>query len=1120
MDLTSEDDDDPAAFIPNYPGTRASLVGSAFSRASLSASNTSNVVPSARPLVSGFAYNAAPPNGAVPTKRTPPTPLPQVSQNEGKSTITAKARIPRQPYVGPSLDAPEEPIDEELEFEKFKMRTRMAKIVEFHEAAALAEISLSIEMYKARKQSNNSKEEDAPRVLEHQKRMVQLQKEKEEERKAIVKSERARRQSELVRRSTLVGDDAVKGAMSNGGGGFKTWDPSSFQEEINLPSRFNLETLLSEDPDKQQTNVESLLSEMFADGYSAPDNSDPSFFNTPPHPNTTDAAFHGSSSSSSIYNQQEQFRQSMSWNKTRTNSSPQRKTHLSPFGESSDDEEDGGGGTPASFNKPNAPKPNGWLSKDGATPVNGSAWKKTTVTPQSRQGLSSSNPNLSFAVDDIEPEPTAPVNGGGAWNWNSSSNSKKTTTANPLSQSRQGLSSNPNLSFGVDDIEPEPTTATSFMNSKAVKGKRLSVSASDKSPILPPPTVDPTATASNKAPVAETPAVPPTPAPALAPGPAGKKQNKKQRQAANKKGGAASAAAPNTVAAAAAIPEQEPETEPILSQQRESPTLETSPVLVAPIPQTSEHTSWLPKTAVSAMAARARRDSQPQPPSTSSSFSWDEVTSTPRPASKIPAHVQESLKKAEGATPRPMSMVNNKKKNNLMAEMFSATSSRTTLEHMPPPTPISAAAAAAKGPVWGSASSIPTTSTPGPSLWGKTKADFETVKPPVVVQQQQPAVAARGDTWVPGGFDGVDDYKNEGDGGGGGGGNEWGSITSHSNQQNGKTANSIPVKQSIAAQRLRRVSEATASSSTPAAAAAAAPRGFGTKDLSSDIGKQQQSPAAPPTTVNSNSKKAQGGKKNGKGKQRATVEVVSDEEKDNIDFLPQDSSYIMEPKVILEPKPSVPPFVYNPIIDFAGDNSNDDDVNEIAYLASTFRPTSNNDDVNEIAYLASTFRPTAGGGGSTSSSSQDDFFGGGESWFSSNQFTKSTSSSSQDDSFGGESRFSNPFGKTQGVTTASAAAASAGGGGGGDWGSTIGGGGKHARWTPAVTNLKGDDEDDEDSGLLSFSSGSVGVTAAATAPQPPPSRLQQSKSGVQKQQTPVWGQPNPSGAKDKGKGKK
>lgn len=928
MDLTSEDDDDPVFSVPYFPVTRPGIGGSTFSLPSLAqnpASNSSNI-PSARPLVSGFAYNAAP-NGVVPTKR------PQISQNEGKSTIT-KARIPRQPYVGPSLDAADEPIDEELEFEKFKMRTRMAKIVEFHEAAALAEISLSIEIYKARKQLNNSKEEDAPRVLDHQKRMVQLQREIEEQRKAIVKSERARRQSDLARRSGAGKE------VPTSNGAFKTWDFSSFQEEINLPSRFNLDTLLSDDPAKQRTNVDSLLSELFADDCSGPDGSTPNFVNGASTSSNSDAV----RGSSSTHNQQEQLRQShssMSWSKPRANPTPNpsRKTHLSPFGESSDEED----GTPAAA-KPKASTPattSTWSSKDGSTPVS-SAWS-----------------------------------------------SKKTAT--PITQQpRQGSSVLPNAnpSFAMDEIEPEPT-ATPLMNPKTAKGRKLSISAFDKSPVLPPPAVEPT-TASSKAPEVETPAIPQTPTPALAPAPAGGKKNKKQRQQANKKGGAA--AAPATVAAPAAIPEQEPETEPVLPQ-RESPKLETPVAAPNPVPpQNSEHTSWLPKT-VPAMA-RARMDSEPTTPS----FSWDEISSTPRPASKIPVHLQETLKKSEG-TPRP-SMLNGKKKN-LMAEMFSATSSRTTLEQMPP-------ASISKGPIWGSSSA---SASPGPSLWGKTKADFEPAK-----VAQKPA---GGDTcWVPGGFDGLDNYKDEGDGGGAGigvGGNEaslWELTTSHS-KQNGKAA-SIPVKQQqlpVATQRLRRISEA-ASSSSPA------PRAFGTKGLS-DIGQPT------PPTVNANSKKAPG-KKNGKGKQRAMIEDVSDEEKDNIDILPQDCNFIMEQKVILEPKPSVPPFVYNPIIDYA-------DIN----------------DVNDLGYLSSSFRPTA----------------------------STASSSSPDDFFGSESRFSNTF-KTQATTTSSM-------------------GGKHARWTPAVPS------DGEELGSPSF----LGSVAPHL----------QAKPSLQ--QTPIWGQPNPS-AKDKGKGKK
>ena len=58
--------------------------------------------------------------------------------------------------------------------------------------------------------------------------------------------------------------------------------------------------------------------------------------------------------------------------------------------------------------------------------------------------------------------------------------------------------------------------------------------------------------------------------------------------------------------------------------------------------------------------------------------------------------------------------------------------------------------------------------------------------------------------------------------------------------------------------------------------------------------------------------------------------VVSDDEKENIDILPQDSTFRIEPTVILEPKPSVPSYIYNPIINFAGSSSaadNDGDGN-------------------------------------------------------------------------------------------------------------------------------------------------------------------------------------------------
>lgn len=862
----------------------------------------------------------------------------------------------------------------------------MKKIVEFHEAAALAEISLSIEIYKARKQLSNSNEEDAPRVLEHQKRMVQLQREKEEERKAIVKSERARRQSELGRRRSTPEDANERSIASDAFETWETWDLSSFQEEINLPSRFSLDTLLSDDPAKQQTNVESLLSEMFADNYQPPEAA--SLFNSYSSASSKLDAFRDSAS---IYdNKPEPLRQQshppVSWNKLQSSQSskPPRKTRLSPFGESSDEED----GAPA------AVRNTGWAGTDEldskpTVPI----WnhKQNAPTPSAW-----SSKNIS----------TTPVNSG---------LSNKDAAAAPLViQPRPGsnILSNSNSFFDPDENEPEPT-ATPVMNSKAAKGKKSSlISASDK-PSVSPPIVE---TTTGKASATETPAISPTPAPA----PVGKKQNKKQRQA-NKKGGAA--AIPTTVAETA-IPEQEPEPEPVPPQQV-SPKPETPAVAPDPV-QNSEHASWLPKT-VPAMA-RARMESGSTPPG---SFSWDEISSTPRPAPKIPAHIHEVVK-SEG-TPRP-----NIKKQNLMAEVFSATSSRTTLEQMPPPTSI-----AKGGPVW--ASAVPLSSTPGPSLWGKTKADFEKDK-----VAQQPIGGSN--FWVPGGFEGVDNY-NDDDGGGGGaeGGSEdrgvglWESMTTHSKQQLGK-ATPISVKQqpssSVAAQRQRRVSEAASSSPSP--------RELGTKDLS-DIGQ------GTPATVNSNSKKARG-KKNGKGKaQRVTIEDVSDEEKDNIDILPQDSNFIMESKVILEPKPSVPHVVYNPIIDFADNDVMKDNSN------------SNN------GYLSSSFmRPTTS---SSSSSSPDDNILEPSSHFSSAFFRPSQ---------GGNASMSSGSGA----------------------GSTMmGGGGKHARWTPAAAVSH---EIEESSGLPSFTASSSSFGS---------SRLQAKPSSNQ-QQTPIWGQQSTKlSAKDKGKRK-
>ncbi|KAF7349345.1 hypothetical protein MSAN_01724100 [Mycena sanguinolenta] len=81
--------------------------------------------------------------------------------------------------------------DEEADFERFKMETRIAKIREFHDEAARADIQLAQDIYHARK--TMGKGEEARRIVEHEKRMIELRRSKEQERKTIVRAERETR---------------------------------------------------------------------------------------------------------------------------------------------------------------------------------------------------------------------------------------------------------------------------------------------------------------------------------------------------------------------------------------------------------------------------------------------------------------------------------------------------------------------------------------------------------------------------------------------------------------------------------------------------------------------------------------------------------------------------------------------------------------------------------------------------------------------------------------------------------------------------------------------------------------------------------------------------------------
>jgi hypothetical protein len=136
----------------------------------------------------------------VQTKAADPSPtLPKRPPDIDRKPV----RRPGPSYIGPKLNDPDETSDEEADFEKFKMQTRIAKIFEFHRDAAQADIDLALNIHNDRKAKKSSKDGDARKVREHEKQMLLLQAKKEEERKTLVEEERGKRRSEIRKRSAL-----------------------------------------------------------------------------------------------------------------------------------------------------------------------------------------------------------------------------------------------------------------------------------------------------------------------------------------------------------------------------------------------------------------------------------------------------------------------------------------------------------------------------------------------------------------------------------------------------------------------------------------------------------------------------------------------------------------------------------------------------------------------------------------------------------------------------------------------------------------------------------------------------------------------------------------------------
>ncbi|KAJ3504294.1 hypothetical protein NLJ89_g8009 [Agrocybe chaxingu] len=813
------------------------------------------------------------------------------AQAEKGKTSGGKSKHARQPYIGPHVDDPEDPLSEEEDFERFKMEICVQKIIEFHQAAALADIELAVEIYKGRKAAGGKKHEASPLVVQHQKRMVQVQMEKEEERKAIVNTERSKRKSEPRRRP---GRSATLVAPIPSAPATPSW-LHAFQEQVpsRLESEFDLDRVLSDDPNERHGNIDQLLEQMFPGSSSADSASShppvrhslyQPFIPDPPQPlerstiSTSSQAYFSSASQASLSHGQRQP----------TAKKPHRKVKPSLFGDNDSDDEHS---SPPAAEQPVNP----FLNDDaGALLTNhlmqqpdiASAFTEWAGAGGMSAGASNgSAPNLPWAT-----KPAASDSTPNPW---SAKNVRATPVASGWTKRKPSIStpqppqfsfSNP---FGMPEQSGEPSLFTSAtLNSLNAKGKKPAgptepprvdedlVNGQSPSASIPEPPSKGPATLLP-------PSVPPKvekPAAAAPPVPTGKKLNKKQRQA-NKK----NAATASTVEAVEAEPVPTPATSYPAGCFQASFAKCTSPRPAAELVDSSRARTSV----VGNYVLDAKGDSW------HGSGGWDDAASTPRAASKIPSYLQESTSsiKPEG-TPRP--------------SLFKKSTSR--LDQMGQNSTI-------KGSQWGA----PATGASSRSVWGIFASDGS-------ASQQAPAGTSRSvsrDPWVPGGFD-VDD------GGGGDGGREeteqetamqqfW--TPPSESSQVGKAA-SVPVQQRqqalpvAAAHRFQHMNESSASSATPQV-----------------VNPKTSVPMVQATSTPVNAKKGKG-KKNAKGKKATIEEVQDDEDQDTKgESLPVNSRFIMEPK-ILEPKPSVPPTMFDSIISYT------DAEDESVASSSSFGPTS------------------------------------------------------------------------------------------------------------------------------------------------------------------------------------
>ncbi|KAJ7509437.1 hypothetical protein B0H11DRAFT_1249638 [Mycena galericulata] len=127
-------------------------------------------------------------------------------QPESRASAAHRTRLAGPRYIGPQLTDPDPDDvlgDEEAAFERFKMETRVAKIREFHDEAARADIQLAQDISDARKTSRTWRADEPRRIAEHEARMCELRRVKEEERKEVVRAERHKRREAIRLRGQL-----------------------------------------------------------------------------------------------------------------------------------------------------------------------------------------------------------------------------------------------------------------------------------------------------------------------------------------------------------------------------------------------------------------------------------------------------------------------------------------------------------------------------------------------------------------------------------------------------------------------------------------------------------------------------------------------------------------------------------------------------------------------------------------------------------------------------------------------------------------------------------------------------------------------------------------------------